>query len=429
MVKLMKYNVLVFPCGSEIGLEIYRSLKYSNHFNIIGGSTVSDHGKYVYEDYLEGIPNVDNPDFINQINKIAKERKVDFIIPAHDSVVLLMAQNEENGNLVAKVLTSPYSTCKIARSKYKTYIKLKNIVEIPKIYDNLDIIYDDDFPLFLKPDVGQGSKGTQKVNTKAEISFYKSKDPTLLALEYLPGPEYTVDCFTDKSGRLRYVSSRVRARTSNGISVNSKFVEDDRFIKFANTINDNLSFRGVWFFQVKERANGQLVLMEIAPRIAGTMALDRCRGVNLVLLSLYDALDIDVSIEPAQYEITIDRALENRYKHNIKYKHVYIDYDDLIIYKSKINTEILRFLIQCINNDVKIHLLTRHSGDIYDKLKQKKIFDIFDTIVQIKDNTPKSKFITEKKSIFIDDSFAEREEVNHNCNIPVFDAHMVEALL
>ena len=47
----MKKNILVFPCGSEIALEIYRSVNKSIHFNLIGASSVDDHGKFIYENY------------------------------------------------------------------------------------------------------------------------------------------------------------------------------------------------------------------------------------------------------------------------------------------------------------------------------------------------------------------------------------------
>ena len=46
-------KVLVFPCGSEIGLEIYRSLKYNKDFELIGGASVNDHGEFIYENYIE----------------------------------------------------------------------------------------------------------------------------------------------------------------------------------------------------------------------------------------------------------------------------------------------------------------------------------------------------------------------------------------
>ncbi len=33
-------NILVFPCGSEIALEVHRSLQYSTHFHLIGANSI-----------------------------------------------------------------------------------------------------------------------------------------------------------------------------------------------------------------------------------------------------------------------------------------------------------------------------------------------------------------------------------------------------
>ena len=61
---MKKLKILVFPCGSEIGLEIHRSLKYSVHIELLGGSSVEDHGKFVFENYIGKIPFIDDSDFI-----------------------------------------------------------------------------------------------------------------------------------------------------------------------------------------------------------------------------------------------------------------------------------------------------------------------------------------------------------------------------
>ena len=82
-------NVLVFPCGSEIGLEINRALKYSKHFKVFGASSVNDHGKFEFDNYADGVPNVSDDNFIDHINYLVKQYNIDFIFPAHDSVVVL----------------------------------------------------------------------------------------------------------------------------------------------------------------------------------------------------------------------------------------------------------------------------------------------------------------------------------------------------
>ncbi len=422
-------NVLVFPCGSEIGLEIYRSVAYSSHFRVFGGSSVDDHGRYVYEHYIPNIPDVNDEKFVELLNETVVTNKIDFILPAHDSVVLKLAEAKDKNLLRCEVVTSSYETCQISRSKLKTYELLKGVVPVPRVYQNSHEINEADMPVFLKPDVGQGSKGTVLADTRSAVDFYVGQNQDLLVLENLPGKEYTVDCFTDRGGSLLFSAPRERARIGNGISTSSHVVNDDRFSKLAMAINDKLKFNGVWFFQVKESANKELVLMEIAPRVAGTMGLSRARGVNLVLLSLFNASGIPVKIEPNQYDITIDRALANRYEHNIQYKHVYLDFDDLVIVNGRVNPQIMAFVYQCINKDVEIHLITRHTAALDETLKKFKLHNIFNEIIWITDNTEKHKHIRYKDAIFIDDSFAERCNVAKHTGIPVFDAHMVEVLM
>jgi predicted ATP-grasp superfamily ATP-dependent carboligase len=424
----MKKNILVFPCGSEIGLEIHKSLAYSTHFNLIGASSVDDHGKYVYRQYIGGFPSVDASNFTAKLNEAVKKYEIDFLFPAHDSVLLKLAQDKAAGQLACEVVTSPVATCEVARMKSKTYEALGKEVPVPRSYSPKELTKND-FPVFLKPDVGQGSKGTQLAKDFAEVEFYLKKDPTLIILEYLPGKEYTVDCFTDKHGKLVFCAGRERIRISNGISVHAVNVKNDQFRSFADKINKKLKFKGVWFFQVKERESGELVLMEIAPRVAGTMGLVRCKGVNLVLLSLFDALGYDIEIFENDYGIVIDRALQNRYKIDIKYSHVYLDFDDLVVIENNINPAVMAFVFQCLNKGTKVHLLTRHKSDIDASLKKYRLSGIFDKQILVKQGEEKCDFIKEERAIFIDDSFAERQKVHKSCQIPTFDSHMLEALM
>ena len=419
-------NVLVFPCGSEIGLEVNRALTNSKHFTLFGGSSADDHGKFVYENYIDGIPIIEEDDFIEKINKVVDEYKIDFIIPAHDSAVLKIAEHQDE--LKAVVITSCVSTCRICRSKRMTYKVFEKILRTPKVYgiEYYKVV----FPVFLKPDVGQGTKGTYKADTWDDILFYTKKDHTLLVLEYLPGKEYTVDCFTNKNGELLFVKGRERRRINNGISVNSKHTDDTRFETIAKIINNTLLFQGAWFFQVKEDSTGELVLMEIAPRIAGTMELFRADGTNFIELSLFDRMGDDVSVIHNDLDIEIDRALEAKYHIKVPYNCVYIDFDDTIISKGYINTNVMKFLYQSRNQGNKIVLLSKHKRDIFKTLDEYAISHLlFNEIKILSNDKNKADFIRTKNSIFIDDSFAERKNVYDKLHIPVFSLDAIEALL
>lgn len=429
----MKKNILVFPCGSEIALEIYRSVNTCTHFNLIGASSVDDHGRFVFEDYIGGLPFITDSDFLPAIQKIVDERNIDAIYPAMDSVIEILKENEDY--LGCKVVASCAETTKICLSKGKTYEKLSGIVKIPNVYLNADDVQKSSaFPVFVKPDVGYGSRGAKKVCSMQELTVQLSEHPNSIICEYLAGSEYTIDCFTDSKGNLLVVKPRERCRVMNGISVNTRAVADNgEFREFARKINSSIQFSGAWFFQVKRDSDGVLTLLEVASRFGGSSSLFRAKGINFALMSLYNAFDIPVSVIENGYDVEMDRALDNKYKIRLSYDEVFVDFDDcLYLEKKKVNVRLVAFLFSCRNKGIKLTLLSKHDdeklGALDELLKTLKIKQIFDRIIHISPSDEKSRYIDNKNAIFIDDSFAERKAVSERCGISVFALDMVEAL-
>lgn len=420
-----KKNILVFPCGSEIGLDIFDGVKYSTYFHLIGASSVDDHGKYVYKDYVGGVPFVTDPSFGNVIRKIVHERKIDAVFPATDMAITCLKRIEDE--IGCPVITSPLATTELCLSKQETYMALCHIVRTPAVYSSVPGV----FPVFVKPAIGHSSIGAKKIKTQAELDNALAENPDLLVLEYLPGQEYTVDCFTDKEGTLLFCRARKRNRIKDGISVNTTFVEDQEpFRQFAQSINSAVSFRGAWFFQVKKTANGELCLLEVAARFGGSSILCKAIGVNLPLMSLFDAFGYTVKIQQADYDVELDRALGNRFKCGIEYDTVYVDYDDCLILDARtVNVKLVEFLYECLNQGKKLVLLTKHDGNLDDELKKFRLSGLFDEIIHLEDGQEKYPYINGTGAIFIDDSFAERQKVIDNRHVPVFSPEMIDVLM
>lgn len=417
-------KVLVYPCGTEIALEIHRSLRYAKGYELIGGIDNYDHGQFVFRKCIKGLPMIrDNSgyDEIMKFESAVKNYGVDFIYPAMDAVIAVFAKFR-NAFRETLIVSDASELC---RSKKKIYSILKNIIGIPKIYNSPGDVKI--FPVFIKPDKGQGSSGARKINTPEELNGVDFE--RFVVMEYLPGKEYTVDCFTNSEGKLIYSKGRGRRRIKNGISVNAIFVDRTEFTAIAEKINGALNQKGGWFFQLREDKNGDLKLLEVAARIAGTSAISRNIGANLPLMTLdiFNGVKInDVVLN--EYSIELDRALENVYRTDIKYSTVYIDYDDTVVKNGIINTSVIRFLYQCLNREKKLILISRHSGNLYDELKKYRLNSLFDKVIHIHEQQQKTDYITDQNSIFIDDSYGERKAVKNATGIPVFDTHMIECL-
>jgi hypothetical protein len=419
----LKCNILVFPGGTEIGLEINKGLSQCKDIRIFSaGSDVANHAPYVFNQH-DVVPVVSDPSWIDRLNQVVIKHEIDYIYPAHDDVLVALARNANK--VKAKIVSSPPPTCSVTRSKSKTYDLMSNVIPTPDLYKNQETM---EYPVFVKPDKGQGSQHTHLVRNSNQLNQLLREDREYIVMEYLPGEEYTVDCFSDRDAGLLFCSGRQRIRTRNGISFNSKTVQDNDFIKYADAISQKLIFHGAWFFQLKKDRHGKNKLLEIAPRIAGTMAVHRVKGVNFALLSIYEQERIAVEILMNKLDIEIDRALVNRYKCQPKYSAVYVDLDDTLISDNSVNVNLIRFLYQCINKGIRVILITKHSEDLGQTLKKYRLAGLFDEIIHIEMSANKTDFIHENDAILIDDSFSERKAANERLGIFTFDCSMIEML-
>ncbi len=419
----MNTNVLIFPCESNSN-ELHDALSYCFNITVFGAASVARHGQYIYKNYDSSLPYITDPAFIQKFNEYLEKNEIDVIIPKHDTIALFLAENADK--IHAKIVQSNVQTNRICRSKIQTHELFSDCDFVPVRYHDLNKVV---YPAFAKPDVGEGGHGA--FIAKQKESFLNIPFDDYLVTEFLPGKEYTVDCFTDKNGVLRYVSPRIRKRTMAGISVAGQTESPSEEIRqIAEKINSRLSFEGLWYFQLRADNNGKLKLMEISVRCAGSMCLTRAKGINLPLLSVYTALGQDVTIFDNGKNVEMDRALIGRYNIHVDYEHVYIDFDDTITLRGEVNPLAMFFLYQCKNKNKRVHLLTRHINDIHDSLRKYAISEgLFENIVLIQDGTSKADYIESSKSIFIDNMFKERMDVRQKCNIPVFDADAFEFLL
>lgn len=424
------WNVLVFPGGTENGLEINRSLRYSKEVELFSISNgVKNHADYMYKNHFV-ISDINNKGCIDELNKILIENKIDFIFPANSLIIDFLIENRNQ--LASRIIQPNDAAVKITRSKMKTYELFKGKLAVPKTF-KIHEIKTNNLPVFIKPDNMYGSQGVRKIETLDEIKNIDIDLSGFIISEFLPGDEYTVECFSNKYDGVLYCSSRSRERIRMGTTMHSekapmavqKIVEE-----YANIIFDELKIFGLWFFQVKYSSKKILTLLEIETRVAGTMAFSRALGVNLPLANLYIADGKRVSLEQQKYELIIDRSLANRYKTDIKFNKVYIDLDDTIILKNRINTDIIKFIYQCINKNIKLILISKSiENDKNRLLKKYKLDNLFDEIIWLKEVESKANYISDKQSIFIDDSFSERLEVEKKCEIFTFEPNMIEVLL
>ena len=97
-------KVLVFPAGTEIAFEIHHALRSSKFVKLYGATSVACHADFVFENCVEGLPYVDEPELVDRLNQVIDKLGIDYVYPAHDSAVLVLTR--EQARLHAPVVTS-----------------------------------------------------------------------------------------------------------------------------------------------------------------------------------------------------------------------------------------------------------------------------------------------------------------------------------
>jgi len=417
-----KVNVLIFPCGAENALEIYNALRYSVHVNLWGASSVDDFGRLKYENYIGGLPNIADDAFDETFAKLLKEYNIDVVFATHDTVMTYLAGKSFNTYLV----NGDVDTAKIARSKLLTYQTFSKKSWVPKVYDDYDKITT--WPVLCKPDLGQGAQGIFKCKELAELENNIKKIDFPVVVEFLPGNELTIDCFTDRNKNLIWAQPRSRERVKAGISMKSSYIQlDSELEKIALDINEQVTMRGPWFFQVKQANDDRWKLLEISCRMAGSMVSQRAKGVNLPLMTIQDYMQRDLSTLPYDFVDSVERSIVTKCTMDLSFSKVYIDFDETIIIDNKVVPVTIAFIYQMISQGKELILITRHEHNLDETLEKCALHkNIFSQIIHIHDKSPKSDHIDNSDAIFIDNHFLERQEVHKTHGIPVFDVDYLE---
>lgn len=152
-------------------------------------------------------------------------------------------------------------------------------------------------PVIVKPVEGSGGRGVRKVVEKLpEFGGKRGIEVTLgylreeigdtpvrlIAQEYLPGDEYSVDMLAGPNGAPIMTVPRRRIRIRDGITFDCEVEARTDIAKEARKLTQCLGLEYAHGFQFKCDADGVPKLLECNPRIQGTMVASTLAGANVI---------------------------------------------------------------------------------------------------------------------------------------------------
>lgn len=426
-------RVLIVPGTTEIALEIRRSLRLVKGIELFGAGTDVTLGHDLGFLAYDFLPPFSDEEWLPTLRALCERFQIDYVYPAHDSAVSAIARL--SSRIGAKVVSHPPDTASTCRSKRKTSNLLRGCCPTPRIFDSTQDI--STFPVIAKPDVGQGSVGVRLIKNGAVLK-QAIEDSGLteaeyfadyVVSEYLPGAEVTVDCFSTIGDGLLLAQPRERRETVGGIASHTEDIHSPELVNVAQAINSVMAFSGAWFFQARQDGKGTFKVLEVGARLAGSSGIRRAQGINLAHLSLLVAQGVPVSVPQPTQRLRSRRVLAEQFHGLPAVKRVYVDLDDTLLLDTGLNHELLAFLYMMRSKQVQVILLTKHLGDLPGLLREHRIAEVFDDVVQLSSHQKKGDFIDgTAPAMLIDDSFKERMSASQLGNVYAVEPSAVSGM-
>lgn len=369
-------RILVFPSCSEPGLEIVRALIDQPGLEVIGGSSLPAYRdpSFLFLKTHLSVPWLGSEGFQKSFAKILRDHLIQVVFPATDALIAQLSRTNIGD---VKIIAPRPEVAEILLSKSKTYTRLKNAVPIPHIYEVDEAV---DFPAYAKPTEEAGMRGHMQVNDAEELAIARQRG--LLVTEFLPGEEFEVNCLSDLDGNLLYSNIRRFGRRLGGSILDSQRVEDATMTAYVESIASELRIEGPWFAQFKRNRDGMPVLMEANARIGGGSGLNRYCGVNIPLFAVKLFTGQTITKLRASGQVAVARCLQ--FLVNIEpIKLVVWDLSSFLRTDDKINPKVMACLFDLKNRGIRQHLLCRAGVEIRQFLKDRKVPDVFERIIEV----------------------------------------------
>lgn len=347
MEKFKDLTVLVSACGAQFMPGLVDCLKDNGERNIriVGVDMGDDPTVLQMVDVCHHVPRATDPAYIDTLLSICKEEKVDVVMPFMSVELMpLIDRLSEFEKLGVKVSVSDRKSVEITNNKYSFYKFLKeNNLPVPRfarIRTSNDLVAaceECGYPksaVCVKATELSGSRGIRIIKpttsrfdvlfNEKPNSFYTSMEdllstleerdfmPEMMAMEYLPGGEGSVDLLAE-NGKILYMAYRESNVNLHSIPQEATLMENKEAYEIAEKVISALGLSGNADLDFKNDSEGHPVLMEINPRIAATMQIFKVGGLNLPYLRIKQLLGEKLPEVKINYGVKMKRRFQEMF--------------------------------------------------------------------------------------------------------------------
>jgi len=216
-------------------------------------------------DVIKG-KNFADPDVIEDISRVVKERDVKIILPFINSAIEIASLCKERIKGVF-VPVSDFSTTSRMFDKVEAARLFKEAgFPIPRTYS----VIDNEMPAIAKPRKGGSSRGIKIFHNVDDLMMLQDLDKYLIQ-EYIEhNKEYSVDCYVSADGEILTTVPRERLEIMGGEVTRTKTFRNEELIAMSRKVIEHFKLTGPVTIQLlHDLDKDRFLLMEVNPRLGG----------------------------------------------------------------------------------------------------------------------------------------------------------------
>ena len=334
-------TVILSACGAQFAPGLVKCLKDNGERNIrvIGIDMHYDATLDSLYDAIYEVPSASDPTYIDRILEICQKENVDVVLPFMSAELIpLLDRMEDFDKAGVKVAVGDRKSIEITTNKYAFYAFLKEQgLKVPKfalirkasdLKAACEAVGYPQYPVCVKATELSGSRGIRMIDaskSRFDILFGQKPNsffttfedlqstlnerpemPEMMAMEYLPGEEGSVDLIAE-NGEILYMCYRESNVNLASIPQEATLAYNEEAYQIARDVVKSLGLTGSADFDFKYDRDGHPVLMEINPRIAATMQIFKVGGLNLPYLRIKQLLGEELPKVDIKYGVKMKR--------------------------------------------------------------------------------------------------------------------------
>ncbi len=212
-------------------------------------------------------PRVDEPGYVPFLAELVERHDVGAVVPLTDLDIEILAVARAEGALPA--LVPDPEIARATYDKYETHQLLERL-GLPSPDTVLPGEQPASYPVMVKPRRGSGARSIHSARDAREAAFFcEYVDEPVMVQRLMDGPEFSMDCLGDPTGRCLNVIPRTMIESRGGESIKGTVVDDPELVDLGRRVMEALGVRGPCTVQAfRDRETG-LGITDVNTRFGG----------------------------------------------------------------------------------------------------------------------------------------------------------------